>query len=192
MAVKQQPFRLRVNSYYVCYITDAFRREADSPCVCDVSCVVWFVCGSQPAWRVVSVHVLCQCVWIMSGVKCSCIKKLVVDVFVRKFFPWIIFAYHNPLIRKLTGLFKHTKVHIVKRATNTLFNNLQTLKEPKDQFQKSGIYKLTWETCDRSYIGQIGEQLKTRCAEHHIDTWTVQITKLLIIQFFPAPVSSSP
>jgi len=87
-------------------------------------------------------------------------------MFVCNFFPWAIFAYRNPLNRKVTGLFQHTKVHTANRATNTLFNNLLTLKEPNDQFQRSGIYKLTRETCNSSYIGQKGRQLKTRFAKH--------------------------
>jgi len=58
-------------------------------------------------------------------------------MFVCKFFPWAIFAYHIPLIRKTTGLFKHTDIHVATRATNTLFNNFLTLKKQKTNFKQA-------------------------------------------------------
>jgi hypothetical protein len=77
---------------------------------------------------------------------------------------------HIPLIREVSCLFKHTNVYIINRATHTLFNSLLTLKEPKDQFQTSGINKLTWGTCNSSYIGQTGkttQNLFRRAPEIH-------------------------
>jgi molybdopterin-biosynthesis enzyme MoeA-like protein len=61
------------------------------------------------------------------------------------------FTYHSPLIRNVPNLFKHTNVSIAYRATNNLFNKLQNLQETQNKSHTSGIYKLTWITCNSSY-----------------------------------------
>jgi len=69
---------------------------------------------------------------------------------------WVNFTYHSPLIRNIPNMFKHTNVSIAYRATNNLFNKLQNLQETQDKFHTSGIYKLTWRTCNLSYGTQDG------------------------------------
>jgi hypothetical protein len=67
--------------------------------------------------------------------------------------------YYTSEIRKI-NLFKHTTIKIAFKNTNTLLkpqtnNNIQ-------EYDESGIYKLTRNTCHKSYIGQSNHSLKQR------------------------------
>ena len=80
---------------------------------------------------------------------------------------WTTFTYHSSQIRKVTNLFRNTKIGIAFKATATL----QQLTRPKTQnlksdYEKSGIYKITCKTCHKSYVGQASRNLKTRFQEH--------------------------
>jgi hypothetical protein len=66
-------------------------------------------------------------------------------------------------------LFKHTDIGIAFNSTNTL----QQCTKPKQvsntqQLDESGIYKLTCNTCQMSYIEQTGCSLRQRYQEHII------------------------
>jgi hypothetical protein len=65
---------------------------------------------------------------------------------------WVTFPYHSPLIRKITNLFKRSKLNIALRATNTIQRQL-TDKTVKTSINSSGIYKLKCNTCNNSYVG---------------------------------------
>jgi len=80
---------------------------------------------------------------------------------------WTTFTYCNPRIRKITNLFKHTNIEIAFKSTNTF----QQLTKPKhasntQELDKSGIYKLTCNTCQMAYIGQTSRSLRQRYQEH--------------------------
>ena len=80
---------------------------------------------------------------------------------------WATFTYHSSKIRKKTNLIKHTNIKIAFRSTNTI----QQLTEPRKQdiiqdYNKSGIYKLTCKTCNKAYIGQTSRDLTKRHREH--------------------------
>ena len=80
---------------------------------------------------------------------------------------WTTFTYHSPKIRKITNLFKNTNIDIVFRTTATLHQLIKpiiSIQTP--EHEKSGIYKLTCSTCQRSYIGQARHHLKSRFQEH--------------------------
>jgi hypothetical protein len=77
------------------------------------------------------------------------------------------FTYHTPKIRKITNLFKHTDIGIAFKSKSTI----QQLTKPKisnntQDHNRSGIYKLTCNTCKMSYIGQTTRNLKQICQEH--------------------------
>jgi hypothetical protein len=74
---------------------------------------------------------------------------------------WTNFTYYSPRIRKITNLFKHTNIGISFKSTNTQ----EQLTKPKlasntQEQDKSGIYKLTCNTCQTLCIGQISRSLK--------------------------------
>jgi hypothetical protein len=80
---------------------------------------------------------------------------------------WATFTYHSSKIRKITNLFKHTNINIAFKSTNTILH----LTEPKmhdttQDYNKSGIYKLTCKTCNKAYIGQTSTDLTKRHHEH--------------------------
>jgi hypothetical protein len=70
---------------------------------------------------------------------------------------WTVFMYYSPRIRKFTSLFKHTNIGITFRSTNTIQQHVKP-KTPSNtqEYNKSGIYKPTCNTCKLSYIGQTG------------------------------------
>ena len=81
---------------------------------------------------------------------------------------WITFTYYSSQTRKITKLFKHTNNGIAFRNTNTL----QQLTEPKilnqaPEHDKSGAYKLTCNTCHKSYIGQTNKS-KIKISRTHM------------------------
>jgi hypothetical protein len=73
-----------------------------------------------------------------------------------------MFIYHSFLIREVTNLFKSMNLHIAFRSTNTLSDLLKPNKERWDKHVGSRIYKLTCQTCAKSYTCQTAERLRTR------------------------------
>jgi hypothetical protein len=59
---------------------------------------------------------------------------------------WINFTYHNPLIQKVTNLFRNTEIHIAFKTTNTIY---QQLIEKTHNNSPSGIYEIKCNTCNR-------------------------------------------
>jgi hypothetical protein len=76
---------------------------------------------------------------------------------------WIAFTYFSPLVRKITNLFKQTKLKITFRATNTI---QQQLSGKQSHADPSGIYKLKCNTCNKVYVGQSGRAISVRFKEH--------------------------
>ena len=80
---------------------------------------------------------------------------------------WAHFTYHSPQIRKFTNLFKHTKINIAFKSTNTIQHCTKPKTSDKNQeYNMSGIYKLTCNTCKMSYIGQTSSNLEQRYREY--------------------------
>jgi hypothetical protein len=68
---------------------------------------------------------------------------------------WTTFTYYSPKIRKLTNLFKHTNINSAFKNTNTIQQYAKPKMLEKNQdYNMSGIYRLTCNTCKMSYIGQ--------------------------------------
>jgi hypothetical protein len=66
---------------------------------------------------------------------------------------WIAFTYFSLLVRRITNLFKQTKLKIAFRATNTI---QQQLAGKQSHADPSGIYKLKCNTCNKVYVEQSG------------------------------------
>ena len=80
---------------------------------------------------------------------------------------WATFTYPSPQIRKLTNLFKYTNINIAFKCTNTIQHCTKPKTPDKNQeYNMSGIDKLTCNTCKMSYIGQTSINLKQRYREH--------------------------
>jgi hypothetical protein len=58
---------------------------------------------------------------------------------------WVTFSYHNPLICKITNIFKHTNLNIALPATNNIHQQLAD-KIVKTSTNSSEIYKLKCNT----------------------------------------------
>jgi len=64
---------------------------------------------------------------------------------------WIPFTNFSPLVRRVTNLFKRTRLKIAFRATNTKQEQLTAKQTHSDA---SGIYQLKCNTCNKVYVGQ--------------------------------------
>jgi hypothetical protein len=78
---------------------------------------------------------------------------------------WVTFTYTGNYIRKITKLFKNTNIKMSFRTNNTI-NRILGNNYEINKYNKSGIYKLTCQTCQKVYIGQKGRNLNTRFKEH--------------------------
>jgi len=67
---------------------------------------------------------------------------------------WTTFLYYSPLIRKITNIFKDTRLNISFRTTNTVQQQLS--RRINNNTNTSGIYGLQCNTCHKVYIGQSG------------------------------------
>ena len=77
---------------------------------------------------------------------------------------WVTFTYFSSLVRRVTNLFRRTRLRIVFRGTNTIQQQLNTAKHAGDD--PSGIYKLKCSTCNKVYVGQSGWTIGVRLKEH--------------------------
>jgi hypothetical protein len=80
---------------------------------------------------------------------------------------WMTFTYTSPQVRKITNLFKDTRVKIAFKCSSTI----SQLTKPNTNHStpycnRSGIYKLTCNTCKLAYVGQTSRSLKLRYQEH--------------------------
>jgi hypothetical protein len=80
---------------------------------------------------------------------------------------WTTFTYVSPQIKKITNLFQHTNVKIAFKCNN----KISRLMKPNTvnntpYYNRSGIYKLTCNTCKLAYVGQTSRSLKLRFQEH--------------------------
>ena len=65
---------------------------------------------------------------------------------------WVNFTYFSPLVRRVTDLFRRTRLRITFRTANTIQQQLNTAKHAR--YDSSGIYRLKCNTCNRVYVGQ--------------------------------------
>jgi hypothetical protein len=78
----------------------------------------------------------------------------------------IPFTYYKSSVQKVTNIFKNTNLHITFHTTNMLFDLVCPQTEHPNNYTKSGIYKLTCNTCNKVYAQQSGRQINTRFNEH--------------------------
>jgi len=79
---------------------------------------------------------------------------------------WATFTFISLHICKITKLFRNTNIRMAFRCRNTAGN---LIKPPNDYdippHNKWGIYKLTCNICNLSYVGQTSRHLKIRFQE---------------------------
>jgi hypothetical protein len=86
---------------------------------------------------------------------------------------WAKFTYFGKETRFITKLFKETQIRIAYKVNNTISKRLTpkpwNSNPPQQQFEKSGIYRLTCPDCQMKYVGQTGGSLQKRYKEHFHD-----------------------
>jgi len=81
---------------------------------------------------------------------------------------WATFTFISPHICKITNLFRKTDIKIAFRCRNTTGSLIKPSKDHDiPPHNKWGIYQLTCNTCNLSYVGQTNRNLKI-CIQEHI------------------------
>jgi hypothetical protein len=71
------------------------------------------------------------------------------------------------MLKIVTNLFKHTIVKIAFKSNNTVSQHMRPKTPTITKIhERSGIYKLTCNTCKQAYIGRTSLNLKLRYREH--------------------------
>jgi hypothetical protein len=78
---------------------------------------------------------------------------------------WVTFTYNGKNTKKITKLFKDTKLKIAYRTQNTIQNILKP-QSTIEKYNNSGIYLMKCNECPLKYIGQTGRNFNTRYKEH--------------------------
>jgi hypothetical protein len=76
---------------------------------------------------------------------------------------WITFTYYDPVVRKVTNLFKCTNLKIAFCPTNTIY---QQLSRKPNNTNPRGIYQLKCNTRKNTYVGQSGRPIIMLYKEH--------------------------
>jgi len=77
---------------------------------------------------------------------------------------WVNFTYFSQLVRRITNLFRRTRLRIASSATNKIQQQLNTAKQARDD--PSDIYSLKFNTCNKVYVGQSSSAIGVRFKEH--------------------------
>jgi hypothetical protein len=77
---------------------------------------------------------------------------------------WVTFIYTGNYI-KITKLFKDTNLKIAFITTSTI-GKLLNKQQEMNSYKRSGIYKITYQSCHKVYIGQTGRNLTKGYKEH--------------------------
>jgi hypothetical protein len=78
---------------------------------------------------------------------------------------WFTFNFSNPIVHRVTYLFKHTNLNIKFKHTNTI---RQQLQQKLDYIPNKlrGIYKLQYTSCNKANVCQSGRAITLRYKEH--------------------------
>lgn len=76
------------------------------------------------------------------------------------------FKFIHPITNQLEPIFKHHKIQMVFSNTNKLKDLLGNPKEKLHDHQKSGIYLILCNECQKIYIGQTRRNIFSRFKEH--------------------------
>jgi hypothetical protein len=81
---------------------------------------------------------------------------------------WATFTFVGKETKTITKLFKNTNIKIAYKTSNSLQKLLTPRPDTskKDNFQKSGMYRLTCPDCKQTYTGQTRKNFKKRYKEH--------------------------
>ena len=76
-------------------------------------------------------------------------------------------TYHPWMLNKLNKIFKPYNITLVPTNKFSVKNLIHSNTKDKIQVQnKSGVYQIDCNDCDKIYIGQTKSNLKTRIKEH--------------------------
>jgi hypothetical protein len=66
----------------------------------------------------------------------------------------------------IAKILKELGIKVGFKTITTIFNSIKKIDNPINKLRKSGVYKLTCQTCEGSYVGQSGRKLIEQLKEH--------------------------
>ena len=70
---------------------------------------------------------------------------------------WDKFTYYNPIITRITNLFKKTNIGISFKISNNISSFNRNTKPTNNSLENSGVCEMKCHSCNLSYIGQTGQ-----------------------------------
>lgn len=79
----------------------------------------------------------------------------------------ISLPYFPKVTLTLSRILHRYNIHTITRNSKTLKNELYNIKDKQPPLLSSGIYEVSCENCEETYIGQTRRTIKDRFKEHH-------------------------
>jgi hypothetical protein len=79
---------------------------------------------------------------------------------------WASIKFLGPISFKISKILNELGIKVGFKTKNTIFNTIKKIDKPINKLGKSGVYKLTCQTCEGSYVGQSGRKIIERIKEH--------------------------
>nr|XP_022905894.1 uncharacterized protein LOC111417759 [Onthophagus taurus] len=83
-----------------------------------------------------------------------------------KYKTYIALEYQGDINGKMRKIFEKYNIKLTSKSNNTIGQLLLNNKDKINKLDNNGIYKLTCDTCQATYIGETGRSLRTRIKEH--------------------------
>ena len=91
----------------------------------------------------------------------------------------VILPYISGLSEKITRILKSFDVQVCTKPLKTIKDILPSTKDRIESTRRQGaIYQIPCQDCSALYIGEIGRNFKTRCAEHKRNFYSRNLAKI--------------
>lgn len=105
---------------------------------------------------------------------------------------FMVVPYHLKNMNVMKKLAKKNKKQLASKRNPTLFNTLRNDKDPLEQQEKSGVYRIplrdTRENKEKAYIGVTTRTIKRRIEEHKRDVRNAKLTTALAIEAYSSDI----
>ena len=78
----------------------------------------------------------------------------------------MLIGYHPPMSEKIRKVARQHGINSVYTTRGTVGEILINLKDKRPNEMKSGVYRISCETCNREYVGQTRRRVRERFKEH--------------------------
>jgi len=141
-----------------------------------MSSLLWWndwMCICSYGSKKVGVSICLRRVIVSSMLPCSCLQLTISSAYAEQGSLFLmycmcsrnleqIYSYIFRIFEQITSLLKNTNIGISFKSATTLHHPIKrTAPTRLQEHEKSGIYKITYKTCHKVYVGQTGRNLKS-------------------------------